>query len=238
MKLEHVESALFKLLESGRYGSDGRLPPERELCKQLGVSRGTLRKALEILEAKGKIWRHVGRGTFVGSRQIGPKPSLVAITEATSPSELMELRLILEPQIARLAAIRASPSEIAYMLYCVERSEAAGDSKTYELWDGTLHHAIAKASHNALILHVFEAVNELRNLTAWGQLRDEIVSPRERLLYWCRQHRQLVERIADRDPTQAEHIARLHVEEVFKSMTAVARTRAHLEPVSSLSQHS
>ncbi|MCK5444854.1 MAG: winged helix-turn-helix transcriptional regulator, partial [Rhodospirillaceae bacterium] len=43
-----------------------KLPPERQLCEELGISRGELRKALSLLEAEGKIWRHVGRGTFAG----------------------------------------------------------------------------------------------------------------------------------------------------------------------------
>jgi len=58
------------LLISGRYPAQSRLPPERELAVLLGVSRSGLREGLEILEAEGRIWRHVGKGTFVGPRPI------------------------------------------------------------------------------------------------------------------------------------------------------------------------
>ncbi|HEV7443680.1 MAG TPA: FCD domain-containing protein [Steroidobacteraceae bacterium] len=218
MKIEQAEAELLKIIEEVRSGPDGRLPPERDLCEQIGVSRSTLRKALDLLEARGKIWRHVGRGTFTGQRRKEGWPSLLEIGEATSPSELMELRLMLEPQIARLAAVRASPNEIEYMRYCLTKSEAAQDPETYELWDGTLHRAMAEAAHNTLVLSVFEAVNELRKLTAWGRLRALILSPPGRMAHWRSQHRGFVEAIADRDPGTAENIARFHVEDVFRSM--------------------
>ncbi len=219
MKLEQAEAALMRLVESGRFGPGGRLPPERELCGQLGISRSTLRKALDLLEARGKIWRHVGRGTFVGSRPKKPAAGLMDIGLATNPMELMELRLMLEPQVARIAAVRASPDEIAYMLHCVRKCELAADSGTYELWDGTLHNAVAEATHNSLLVSVLHSANELRKLTAWGRLRDAIVSPRDRLLHWSRQHRAFVEAIAERNPERAERLARVHVEEVFRRIT-------------------
>lgn len=220
MKLQQVQSELLQLLEDGGFGADGRLPPERQLCMQLGASRNTLRKALDHLEAQGLVWRHVGRGTFAGRPRRRRSSGLLEFGEQTSPAELMELRLMLEPQMARLAAMRASLEEIAHMRHCVAKSELAEDSETYELWDGALHRAIAEAARNTLVLAVFEAANELRKLTTWGRLRAAIVTPRENLLYWCEQHRGFVEAIAARDPRLAEHLAREHVEEVFKRMQA------------------
>lgn len=220
MKLHQVQSELTRMVEEGRFGADRRLPPERELCLQFGVSRSTLRKALDHLEARGLVSRHVGRGTFVGRPRTAASAGLLEIGEQTSPSELMELRLMIEPQIARLAAMRASPAEIAHMRHCVARGEAAEDSETYELWDGTLHRAIAQAAQNSLVLAVFDAANELRRLTAWGRLRSALVTPRENLVYWSEQHRGFVEAIAARDPGRAEHLARVHVEDLIKCMEA------------------
>ena len=96
------------LIERGRF--QGRLPPERELAVELQVGRSTLRKALEVLEAEGQIWRHVGQGTFVGRRpapgQTGPLLNLGKV----SPKELLDARLILEPAIAACAATTARPA--------------------------------------------------------------------------------------------------------------------------------
>lgn len=218
MKFSQTQAELMRMIEQKRFGVDGRLPPERELCAQLGISRTTLRKALDHLEARGLVWRHVGRGTFVGRPADRTTGRLLDISERTSPAELMELRLMLEPEIARLAAIRASPTEIAFMRHCIVKNEASEDTETYELWDGTLHRAIAEAARNKLILAVYDAANELRKLTSWGRLRAFLVTPREKVLYWCAQHRGFVEAIAARDPHLAAHLARAHVEEVFKQM--------------------
>ena len=70
---ESDHSALTQLrayLAQNDYPADGRLPPERKLCEELGVTRTSLRKALATLELEGQIWRHVGRGTFIGARPL------------------------------------------------------------------------------------------------------------------------------------------------------------------------
>src|SRR5215470_17906506 len=99
---------LSQLLASGRYPAQSRLPPERELSVLLGVSRSGLREGLEILEAEGRIWRHVGKGTYVGPRPLEGASGLDLITAITSPAEVLEVRLLVEPLIARLAAMRAT----------------------------------------------------------------------------------------------------------------------------------
>ncbi len=73
--------------------SDGRLPPERELCDTLGVSRGDLRKALDVLARDGHIWRHVGKGTFVGS---GPVEETIGILEIAGGFRVTDSRKALE----------------------------------------------------------------------------------------------------------------------------------------------
>ena len=118
------------MLEGGELLANGRLPPERDLCAQFGVSRNTLRTALDLLEAQGKIWRRVGSGTYAGNAPPMDLQGLVAISETTSPIELMELRLILEPAITRLAALRATPAEIDYLQHCAKKTYGASDSES------------------------------------------------------------------------------------------------------------
>ena len=143
---------LSQLLASGRYPAQSRLPPERELARLLGVSRSGLREGLEILEAEERIWRHVGKGTFVGPRPLGGASGLDLVSAMTSPDKVLEVRLLVEPLIARLAAMRATSSEIENMRRLLEKSEAARDVKAWELWDGTLHRAVAQSAHNQLLL--------------------------------------------------------------------------------------
>lgn len=220
-KLKAVEEALGHMLSNLSPGT--RLPPERTLSRELDISRGTLRHALERLEARGKLWRHVGQGTFVGTRPAGSDARISVVSQATSPHELMEMRLIFEPQIARFAAIRATEQEIANMRHCVRKTGVVTESRAYELWDTTLHRAVAQAAHNTLLLAVFDAVNEVRSITEWGRLRDIVVSSREVQLTWWRQHEEFVEAIADRDASRAEESAREHVEMVLRQMLEVSK---------------
>ena len=95
-----------------------RLPPERELSELLGVSRGELRKALAILEEHGELWRHVGKGTFIGARPVAEISSVAAVAGQTSPGDVMRARLAIEPQLAHEAALHATADDIAEMQLC------------------------------------------------------------------------------------------------------------------------
>ncbi|MEH6547959.1 MAG: GntR family transcriptional regulator, partial [Sneathiella sp.] len=159
---ESATTALENFIESGHYAPQSKLAPERELAAQLQISRSTLRAALAVLEAQGKVWRHVGRGTFVGKRPPEGKETFPLPADMTNPAEVMEVRLIIEPQIADLAAHRATAADIAFMKQCLDKGEAARDTATYEMWDGALHRAIAEAAGNSLLLALFTAVNTIR----------------------------------------------------------------------------
>ena len=213
---------LSALLVSGRYPNQSRLPPERELAKLLSVSRSGLREGLEILEAEGRIWRHVGKGTFVGPRPLKCATGLDLVTAMTSPEEVLEVRLLYEPLIARLAATRASASEIENMRRLLEKSDSARDAKAWELWDGTLHRAIAEAAHNKLLLAIFDGFNAMRSQAAWSRLRLAALIP-ERLGVYRRQHRAYLGAIAARDPAAAEAAMRLHVETVRDNLLGLER---------------
>jgi DNA-binding FadR family transcriptional regulator len=216
---------LTQLLGSGRYPAQSRLPPERELAGLLGVSRSGLREGLEMLEAEGRIWRHVGKGTYVGPRPLEGASGLDLLTSMTSPAEVLEIRLLFEPLIARLAAIRATAAEIENMRRLLDKSDGARDAKAWELWDGTLHRAVAQAAHNDLLLAIFDAFNAMRSQTAWSRLRVAALNP-QRLALYRRQHRAYVAAIAARDPSAAEAAMRLHIDNVKHNLLEGGRTRA------------
>jgi DNA-binding FadR family transcriptional regulator len=216
---------LSALLETPDYSVNSRLPAERDLSLQLGESRSALREALEVLEARGKIWRHVGQGTFVGSRPAPEPAALDLITAFTSPSEVLETRLLVEPLLARLAASRATEAEVEAMQRLLEKSEAARDAKTWELWDGRLHRAVAEAAHNGLLLSIFDAVNAMRRQAKWGALRQAALTPARHAAY-CAHHRAYVAAIAARDPVKAETVMRKHIEAVRDGLLGVASAAA------------
>nr|WP_231558854.1 GntR family transcriptional regulator [Paracoccus sp. PAMC 22219] len=138
-----------------------RLPPERDLSETLGVSRGELRKALATLEAEGQVWRHVGKGTFIGSRRVEVM-SLSEIDRVTNPAEVMRARLLIEPMLAREAALNATQDHIEAMAACILRTRSAQTWRQYETADNEFHRLIAQATGNRLLLALFDALNAVR----------------------------------------------------------------------------
>jgi len=204
---------LQALLNDGRYPSRTRLPPERELMSDLGVSRRALRQGLEVLEAEGRLWRHVGKGTFVGPRPPERELGMSLVTARTSPADLIDLAIWLEPTLARVAATRASRIDIDNLRYVLGRSEGARDPQTWDIWDTRLHRGIAEASHNALAVAVFDSLNAVRDEGAWKRIREDPTT-QERFEELSRHHRQIIEAIADHHPAEAEAAMRRHLRSV------------------------
>ncbi|MGQ0567333.1 MAG: FadR/GntR family transcriptional regulator [Gemmobacter sp.] len=164
---------------AGGFNHNDRLPPERDLSQQFGVSRGELRKALAELEGDGLIWRHVGRGTFIGARPVLNLADVAYLGELASPAQVIAARLAIEPELARLAAFHGTRSDFEEIQACAARCRSATDWRSYEAWDNNLHHAIAKATHNKLLVYLFDTLNVVRRSTVWGQTRTTKLPPRD-----------------------------------------------------------
>ncbi len=201
------------MIEQGEFGEEGRLPPERQLCVDMDISRSTLRRALAKLESQGLIWRHVGKGTFVGSQPDEAGQESSPLAEMTSPAEIMEVRLIIEPKIAAMAALRATRQQMAKMHEAQQKSENAPGFEENEKWDLILHDIIAQSTNNHLLLTLFNITNELRKGENWGRMKEASLTP-ERWKVYARQHYELLEAIEFRNAAQAERIMRLHLEAV------------------------
>ncbi len=130
------------------------LPTERELSNTLGVGRREVRRALDVLEEEGRIWRKQGKGTFIGPAAPVEPLALQGLVQQTNLLEVMEARLQLEPGLARLAALRATRENLALMQRMLERIDKVSpdDRDLNELWDSAFHRAIAEAAGNRLML--------------------------------------------------------------------------------------
>jgi DNA-binding FadR family transcriptional regulator len=196
---------------------DSRLPAERELCEGLGVSRGDLRKALALLEKEGKIWRRVGKGTFIGS---GPLEETVAIAEIsgrTNPADLMRSRLIVEPEIAREAALHATQDDILAMRRSLVQTRAAATWRQYENLDNLLHRQIAQASRNTVLLGLFDVLNAIRRAVVWGRLRVEPARPPADHHSFA-EHDRIVDAVENRDLGGAASAMRGHLQSVERRL--------------------
>lgn len=188
-----------------------RLPPERVLAVEMKMSRRTVRDALASLEAEGVIWRKPGRGTVIARRAAdGSAAQPADLRQLTSPRELMDARLALEPAIAALAAVHATSHDMDEMLKCFDRSTGVAGHTAWERWDGALHRAIGKASHNSLIERLFDLLNAARSHVEWGKLRQNSLTPERQQIY-TRQHRAIITAIENRDPERAARFMRQHL---------------------------
>lgn len=167
-----VESALTQMkawLTQRDLPADGRLPPEREPSDVLGGSRGELRKALATLEQDGEPWRQVGKGTFIGVRPVDTFLSIAAIAEGTSPLEVMQARLLIEPMLAREAAINATGAHLEEMRRCVRLQREAQTWRQYANADNRLHHSVAEVTGNTVLTALFDQLNAVRRTVVWGR---------------------------------------------------------------------
>jgi GntR family transcriptional regulator, transcriptional repressor for pyruvate dehydrogenase complex len=212
---------LRELLQSDEVGAGGKLPTERVLSERLGVGRRDLRRALEVLEAEGRIWRRQGSGTYAGLRPDGWSEHLGAIVAGTDFIEIMEVRLRIEPQLAQLAALRAKAADVERLYELVGKSSRSNDADAHELWDGALHRHIAQCAGNAFFLVIFDVVNRVRQDAAWQTVRERARNAAGTANLIHDQHMAIADAIAQRDPAKAEEAMRQHLLTLQESLIRI-----------------
>ena len=215
----HALTQLRAYLASRDVDIEARLPPERQLADQLGVSRAELRKALAELETEGRLWRQVGKGTFLGFRPLDTSADIAAMARRSNPAVVMRARLAFEPEVARLAALSATPSLIAEMRRCMKRSREATSWRAYESLDNRLHRLIAEASQNSLLVGLHDTLNAVRRAVTWGRLRAEPLRPAADHHSFT-EHEAIVAAIEDRDMASAAAHMRAHLQSVERKLLA------------------
>lgn len=204
--IEEVTQAILGLANGGEF------PPERQLAEQIGVSRHLLRKALSSLRRENKIPEGRSRVTQPSSgksRNIKQAMATRAnIASRTSPAELWEVRLLLEPEIARLAAIRGTPTEIEDIVAAHTLAEPTVFDRGN---DNLFHRAIAVASHNILAAYLIEQVMDL----TWDETIRTRLPAYTNETGW-RHHEMIVDAIRGRRAAEAERAMREHLVAILK----------------------
>jgi DNA-binding FadR family transcriptional regulator len=198
---------------------EGRLPPERALAAKIGVSRRKIREALELLEKDGQIQRRRGAGTFVATAADDPGDLFRRAIQLTNPVEVLEVRLSVEPTLARFAAIRASKSDIETLNFLTEATDAAPTPAAWELADAAFHHQIALMSRNALFVAVFDAVVAAIEDVAWHGVRETAHCSKNKAIY-VGFHRDIAAAVASRDAARAEELMFAHLKHVQDQLLA------------------
>ncbi|NHN39904.1 FadR family transcriptional regulator [Pseudomaricurvus alcaniphilus] len=212
-----IEKLKSYIAKARRQGVE-RLPPEPKLSDAIGVSRGRLRTLLRKVESEGLIWRHVGKGTFVGQRVDHLSEGNVAYS--VSVEQVIQARLAVEPQLAALAAMHAKSTDIQAMDDCIEAMAGATSFDHWKALDDSLHLIIASASHNVLLVSLYKS---LKNEVDYHfKLRVESVFGTEKKapqrLQTEDEHKAIVDAISLHDPDRAEALMRAHILSVRTKM--------------------
>jgi GntR family transcriptional repressor for pyruvate dehydrogenase complex len=219
-----VFEQLLSYVVGGTWKAGDRIPPERDLCQQLGIARTSLREALKAMELVGMLDSRVGDGTFVCPRsEFLSRPLLWAFTGSDHDElqEVMEARTIIEESLAGLAAERGTDDQIKQIGNAVQMmrdSIARGDSSLEA--DMAFHIAVSTAAQNGVLLN---AVQLLRNLMRqWIHYKLLIPDVPDVVL---KRHIAIYKAIAARKPAAARTAMRQHLEETMTLVTHVVEQR-------------
>jgi GntR family transcriptional repressor for pyruvate dehydrogenase complex len=211
---EQIVQQIEDSVLNGSLKPGDQLPAERDLAQRLGVSRTAVREAVKTLHEKGLVEAYSGRGTFVtdGTSQAARQSFdlMVKVGQQEGSPHLVELRLILEPEIAALAAARVQEEDLAAMREAValmDRSQK--DPEAYIEADLDFHLALAEAAANPLILSLIDSiVGLLREQRI--RIFDAAGGPQRGQFH----HKRILEAVERRDPEMARGAMRAHLEQV------------------------
>lgn len=214
---EQIVEIIGGMIESGDLSGGDRLPPERKLADTYQVSRNTVREAIKTLTEKKILYSIVGSGTYVAeaARDI----LRTSIDEALEQkkhriSDIFELRRILEPQIAALAAQRVGPDDITALAETLSMQEKAlGRNESTREWDERFHRLLARATDNTVLLHVYEKLQDL----FFESRADDLQNP-ERKKVSLALHRAIFEAVRDGEPDKAARKMNRHMTRIQKTM--------------------
>ena len=214
---EEVVSQIHELIKEGKFKAGDQLPSERELAETFRVSRTSVREALRALETEGLIISRTGMGNFIADL---PVESLVAplakllIEEKTALADIFELRKLIEPHIAALAAERATKKDIERMKGILEKQrEAVNRGETGVEADAQLHFAISQATQNQALEKLVSGLMEILSHS-----REESLQTADRRRASIESHRKIVSAIEQHDQARAQDVMVHHIEQVEENV--------------------
>jgi GntR family transcriptional regulator, transcriptional repressor for pyruvate dehydrogenase complex len=214
---DDVAERLISSIVGGRFKFGERLPPERDLAKYLDVGRPAVREAIRALRVLGLVDVRQGDGTYIVDNHaqfVARAFGWALLLDPRSTREVVEVRVAIETQLARLAAERVSSDQVAGLEQLVEEMEhARGDSHRYVAGDIAFHLAVANAAGNIALEHLIVAIQSL--LREWIQ---HALGESGAYDEAQQHHRRIVAAIKAKDPDAAELAMRAHIEETAKLM--------------------
>jgi DNA-binding FadR family transcriptional regulator len=215
--VDRVVNEIQRVIVDGQLEPDAKLPPERELAEELGVSRTVIREAIRILMAKGLLETKPGVGTIVRQvtrDQIVEPLSLLLQTQegGVSIEHLHQVRRILEVEIAGLAALQATEEDIEELKQVLDEMESVKDiPEAFVAGDADFHQGLAATTHNPLLIVLLASIRDLMRevrlmVTQHPDLREQVMPD----------HRKILEQVAAQDSAGARQAMEQHLEHAWR----------------------
>jgi DNA-binding FadR family transcriptional regulator len=224
---EHIAETVERAILEGRLQQGDKLPPERTLARDVGASRVAVREALRTLEHRGLLEvRHGAAGGYfvraVDGGLLGRDLRTLLRLSRVSLPQLTEARLLVEPEIARLAALRATELDVKALLAVLdeaaERTAAAADPREADLH---FHRRVAATTGNPVHVLLIDALMEFEiSVVQRPRLVGEDRAPVDRA------HERIVEAIAARDPERARAAMAAHIVDLQRRLSEAGSAAA------------
>lgn len=219
-----VAEILGEKIISGEFPEKSMLPPERELCAAMGVSRTVIREAIKFLESRGMVRIERGRGMLVEEAQSAPVSEnlkLLMRRRGHVLQDLIEIRKMLETGIARLAAARRTAANLSAMQAALAVMRQHPDEpEGYVDADVGFHAEIARATQNPVVTVLLEPLTDLLR-----ESRVKSFSGPRAVRLRLRQHKEILDRIQAKDPAGAEEAMRKHLSATGRDLAKHAKAR-------------
>jgi DNA-binding FadR family transcriptional regulator len=211
-----IADQIRTLIRSGEFTAGSRLPPERDLAKQLGVSRPSVREALIALEVEGLVEVRIGSGIYVRAVNGKPAETTSANDETAGPFELLRARYVIEAECAALAAKSAKRPQVQAIEAAVEEMQREHEAGRPALvGDRLFHLRIAEATNNGALVQVIKALWDERTGPLYTQLEQHYDTPG----LWeaaMAEHRAVLKAIVAHDPQAARAAMQRHMNMAYK----------------------
>ena len=212
-----IAAQLSALIVSGEFAVGKRLPAERDLAVQLGVSRPSLREAIIALELEGMVEVRVGAGIWVAAtsgRSDAEASQVPSLAEGEGPFELLRARCLVEGEIAAVAARDATPADLAGLHKAVDsmdRLERKGQDPAPA--DREFHLGIAAATRNSVLHAVVQDLWDRGRGAMWSKMEHHFRTPQLRAATLA-DHQAILQALEAHDPREARHAMRAHLRRV------------------------
>jgi GntR family transcriptional repressor for pyruvate dehydrogenase complex len=210
---EHIVDQIHALIREGRWAPGDQIPPERELAERFRVSRTSVREALRALEMQGIIESRQGGGTFVrtaDTEALVPPLAAAILRGQRELTEVLEVRELIEPGIARLAAARAKTEHVADLETLLERQrDAIANDRPFVDEDTAFHYTLATAADNHILLRLHNVI-----LDVLRESRQTYLHVPDRPQMSLRGHEAILAAVKANDTEAAYRASLAHITEV------------------------